>query len=406
MYDGTEINGDEKPNRFWAHARSCDMINWEYLPFALVPDRKHNEIKPISGSVVRRKNETHTLFFTSIRQNRSEYVQCMAVSNDGLLTWSRLKEPVLPFPDWLGIDPDWRDPFVVQYGNKYYMIVGASTQADSLVLLYRTTSEDLTKWEYCDVLISKPRDEVCFFECPRLFFLDGKAILIFSPYGQAKYYVCDIRENFSMNIIGEGVVDYGLNAYATQNITLNNGKVALISLVPGWFSSTPVNFPHWNGCFGLPRTVSLNAYNQLIQLPLKDYTRCRSKEVLNLSSCTYSLDLSVLPEFEVMLQFEPYKDFDYKINFLNESTGVQIQTIEVNRHGICINGVSFPISDKISIHCYCDHFLWEYFFQDGIYCYTSISPDVPQKIRIVLDANNNLPFLDFAKVFLIERGKK
>lgn len=403
MPDGTILKGEEKPNRFWAHIRSRDLVKWEPLPFALRPDRDNNEIKPISGSVIERTDGTHALFFTSVRYKKEKYDQCMAISRDGLISWERLERPVLAMPDDPEIEQSWRDPYVFQYNGEYYLVVAAATKSEALLLLYQAKGEDLIQWNYRGILLSKPRENVYYFECPRLFVMGKEILLIFSPYGNVKYYLCDfIPEECSLMVRREGLIDYGSVAYATQPIETKKGEFALLSWAPGWFSPNLVTFENWNGCLCTPRRITISEEGKLLQKPMTGMIG-QSCDYIEASIKADSMEWLIPAAFEMHLHCDHAEKLRFRLLFMEGCSDRLLQEIAVSNGKITVEKATFQYENGIlDIRSLCDHFLWEYFLQDGEFCYTTHLPNTPQRIRMVLKAETEGLKLDSLKVWLIK----
>ena len=68
----------------WGHAKTEDFIRWEYLPAALAPDEKYDEIGVFSGSAIEADGK-HVLLYTGVSELENadgkkeiRQVQCLA----------------------------------------------------------------------------------------------------------------------------------------------------------------------------------------------------------------------------------------------------------------------------------------------------------------------------------------
>ena len=109
-------NGKEWGFVHWGHAISKDLIHWEHLPIAIMPDedsKDKNHATAFSGCAIVDENNTTGLqrgnektlliFYTSF-----ECGQRLAYSNDKGRTWTKyVKNPLIPFSK-----DDARDPKV------------------------------------------------------------------------------------------------------------------------------------------------------------------------------------------------------------------------------------------------------------------------------------------------------
>lgn len=156
-------------NTHWLHAVSKDLMHWEELPYALLPDETG---RMYSGSGVVDYHNTSGmqtgseppifLFYTPAggksRWGRGKYFEiAAAISTDGGKTYQKYeKNPVVPFISFMN-----RDPKVVwdPEGNDWVMAIFLDN--DRYMLLY---SDNLLNWEQGQI-ISVPGSA----ECPDIF---------------------------------------------------------------------------------------------------------------------------------------------------------------------------------------------------------------------------------------------
>ncbi len=159
----------------WGHAISDDLIHWTQTVNALHPDMYYeNNEGCYSGSAIEKDGKLY-VFYTGASKELKQ-TQCVAVSEDGLHFEKYKNNPVLTH-DEARDDGNFRDPKVLKYNDRYYMVTGAAQGEVGRVLLF--TSEDLLHWEFVNVLF-ETADFGGTLECPDLFELDGKWVLMFS----------------------------------------------------------------------------------------------------------------------------------------------------------------------------------------------------------------------------------
>ena len=85
----------------WGHAKSKDLINWEYLPTALAPDQEYDQFGCFSGSAVTLDDGKHLLMYTGVKKvklpNGEEtdiQTQCIAIG-DGVNYKKHPNNPVI-----------------------------------------------------------------------------------------------------------------------------------------------------------------------------------------------------------------------------------------------------------------------------------------------------------------------
>ncbi len=283
----------------WGHARSRDLVHWEMLPIALVPDYDLDETLGFmwSGSVMPyRKGDSATIdndenykWFDETGKNDGDVVgligfytrhddadfggnryQVVMYSNDGGLTWNKrdaVHRTTSKLPDGytLGcnadgepwgpdVRPSWRDPKVfdisglpgISDGYKWGMaLTGMEDQ-----MLYFLKSKDLVKWEH-----GGSYKVECRPECPDVLNIDGHAVItLTSRY----YFVCDlsysdgaiVMTDLAGNKINELLtgdarlkrMEYGYDSYAAQSFNIDaNSDSAYAGKAVGlsWFSGVP-----------------------------------------------------------------------------------------------------------------------------------------------------------------------
>lgn len=287
----------------WAHAVSSDLITWRHKEIALRPDQEYDRNGVFSGSGIQVGNE-HWLYYTGhvdvhldqmfdqnykkrtkeVSENIPPFirqVQCLATSVDGVHYKKYQHNPVISsdqIPTGIKVE-DFRDPKVWKYNDKFYMVVGAKSEGHiGHVLFY--DSIDGIHWNYLNQF-TLGKDYGTVWECPDLFELDGKHILLFSP--QEKPRIGSRFENIhsTMALIGsfnhstgefmlenEQELDQGFDFYAPQSTLTSDGRRVVVAWMNMWERKYPLHeLGHgWNGSMTLPRELSLVDGN-LLQRP-------------------------------------------------------------------------------------------------------------------------------------------
>lgn len=287
----------------WAHAVSSDLIKWRHKEIALKPDKNYDKNGVFSGSGIQVGSE-HWLYYTGHidshldtlydkdlkkkptleNEETNSYirqVQCLAKSVDGVTYHKYKNNPVISseqVPPGIRVE-DFRDPKVWIYNDTFYMVVGAkSSENIGHVLFY--VSENGLKWKYLN-RFTLGKDYGTIWECPDLFELDGKHVLLFSP--QEITRIGNRFENIhsTMALIGsfdyatgefivehEQELDQGFDFYAPQSLLTVDGKRVMIAWMNMWEMKHPLHeLGHgWNGSMTLPRELSVKD-GKLIQKP-------------------------------------------------------------------------------------------------------------------------------------------
>ncbi|KAJ8954708.1 hypothetical protein NQ318_011401 [Aromia moschata] len=266
----------------WGHAKSKDLVHWEHLPVAMAPDHDYDADGVFSGSSMEKDGKLYVMY-TGNSENRQ--VQCVAVSEDDITFEKVAENPVIEastLPS--NAQPqDFRDPKVIKRDDRYYVVtVSKTTENTGQVLLYQ--SEDLIKWEFKSILLQGTSAQGIMWECPDVFELDGKDVLILSaiqmPVVGDDYHNIDSviafvgtidwdEGNFQVETMKE--LDHGMDFYATQTLLDDKGRRVAISWMNMWGRSYPTAElgQGWAGAMTLPRILSLK-YNYLVQTPIPE----------------------------------------------------------------------------------------------------------------------------------------
>ncbi|WP_171051752.1 glycoside hydrolase family 32 protein [Alteribacter natronophilus] len=282
--------------KFWGHYTSEDLVNWTHQPIALAPSEWFEKNGCYSGSAVDLDGRL-TLYYTgNVKDdegNRSSY-QCIAQSDDGI-TFDKQGPVIDELPD--GYTAHFRDPKVWKQNGMWYMVIGAQTEdLKGHALLYR--SEDGRDWTCMGPVagaeMAPLQDFGYMWECPDLFSLGDKGVLVVSPQGleaegmhyrnvyQAGYFAGELdleTPKFHHGAFDE--LDRGFEFYAPQTTEDENGRRILV----GWMGvpdqqedQHPTIENGWIHCLTIPRVLTLRG-DRLIQTPAEELRALRSGEV-------------------------------------------------------------------------------------------------------------------------------
>lgn len=250
--------GNQWGNIHWGHAKSKDLVYWEYLPIALSPSKEKGETHCFSGCCVL-DNGRPIIIYTSVGPNKSPSTgaeQWLAFSNVEMITWKKYeKNPIMTnsLHEKLEIH-DWRDPFVWKEEDIWYLILGGHIKepVQPIVLLYK--SYNLYDWKYVGPLLIEDKSKGKNWECPNFFKLDENYILIVSPHNRVIYSIGSY-DNYQFKPNKWNILDYGKLFYATNVMKDKNNRIIL------WAWIKAKGSKNWNGCLTLPRIISLSHNN-------------------------------------------------------------------------------------------------------------------------------------------------
>ncbi len=257
----------------WGHAISKDLIHWEELEPALIPDQPYeNSGGCFSGSAIEKDGVLY-LFYTSVSKELGQ-TQSLAISHDGIHFEKYDKNPIIDKVPSDG-SQDFRDPKVFKFNDKYLMICGSGKNGVGKVLLFE--SENLFNWTYVGVLFE---DKSCgeAIECPDLFKLGDDYVLMFSMMNKYLY-----STNF---IVGSFDGKHFIEKYRTQNEagpefyapqTFFDGERRIII---GWMFSwtkAPDKYANYAGALSIPRELKIEN-EELLNYPVKEAWSLLKKE--------------------------------------------------------------------------------------------------------------------------------
>lgn len=358
----------------WGHARSKNLVYWEHLPIAISPSLNENEEHCFSGCGFVRDDLTPLLFYTSIGNRAPE--QWAAISkNDQLTTWKKLKEnPILKMQIHEGqIIDDWRDPFVFKEAGNIYMVIGGHPKNKlGSAMLYKVLNSELTNWKYLGILFQGTEQN---WECPNLFKIDDKYILIYSPHGIVKFYtgklnideVCFIPDY-------HGVIDYGptCDYYAPNTLQMENGRRVTFGWIKGFKSKQG-----WQGTISLPRDLSFNK-GKLIQKPIPELKILRRNKISlkELKVQNYLMIKEItFPQFEINISLKSKGTTFIGFRF-NDEIGnpyeIKITPSQFNFGKDKVKIESYTYSNIFNIQFFFDRTIIEIFVNDGLLCATKV----------------------------------
>lgn len=264
-------------NQHWGHARSKDLVNWEHLPIAVWPSSDREERAIFSGGAIVANDGRPRIIYTSIEHPEPE--QWMAVpDDDDLIAWTKFPgNPVLTSAAHGSVKvSQWRDPFLFREAGQVYMVCGGNANTRyggaGQVQLYRAAKDDLSEWRHLGCVFQPLERETVNIECPNLFPLDGKWVLIISPHRPCEYFVGSL-DLAKARFIPEAhaVLDAG-DAYAS-NISRDERGRSILWL---WGRTNTPPGHGWNGIMVLPRTLSIGPDGFLRQMVPVEFEALRS----------------------------------------------------------------------------------------------------------------------------------
>ena len=272
----------------WYHSVSADMVRWKHQPVALAPTPDGPDAQGCFSGTAIKDGARAVAFYTGVvndpvhatlRDGNSTLreSQCMAVAADAhISSWKKDPVPVIPAPP-AGLEvTGFRDPSLLRQGDRWYMIVGSGIAGrGGMVLLYSSppdSKQDLKKWKYEHVLVSgrkndtrstNPVDTGEMWECPDLFAVGDRHVLIYSTEGRVLWQSGHL-DMATMLFHGDqqGVLDYGA-FYAPKTQADADGRRILWGWVPERRPTEEYSAAGWAGMMSLPRVLDLDPEGRL-----------------------------------------------------------------------------------------------------------------------------------------------
>lgn len=290
----------------WGHATSKDLINWCYEDVAMANDTLADANGCFSGSAIVKDEKLYLMYTGHLDPNLgfppnfNEVLQqqCIATSDDGINFTKYENNPVISqfdLPEGYR-KSDFRDPKIVEKDGVYYVVIAVKNLAErGEVLLYK--SLDLYKWDFVSSIYKSKHEENMMIECPDLFSIDGKEVIIFSGMpcnpiydksvgNTTEYLIGNLNfQTGEYTLEARDILDYGNSFYAPQSMENPENERIVIGWMKKWLSSSivvPKDYG-WSGMMSLPRKLSVDS-NRLIQNPVLSIENYMvSKEEIKLS---------------------------------------------------------------------------------------------------------------------------
>lgn len=395
----------------WGHAVSNDLVYWQGLPEALEPTPGGPDADGCWSGCAVNDNGIPRIFYTGVFPQ----VVCTAISTDGLHTWEKYEHnPVIPGPPAeisTEPSPDFRDPYVWQDGDKWYMVIGTKYQdIGGAILLY--SSDDLGHWTYEGPLLvgdknkTTPLRSGAMWECPNFLQVGDHHVLIFSVAEEMESECADsvyfpehliypvfyigTFEHLKFSPITQGLVDYGGCFYAPLVMRDSTGRF----LMWGWLregrSAHAQLEAGWSGVMSLPRVISLGPDGLLRFAPVPELQTLRRqqrhygnllvsqgsvKDIIDVSSTTLEMlveiEVGESSTIELILGYLSNRGEITRISYSTFTDLLEVDTTQSSdnpdaRGTLCQAPLVLDEGEVLRLHLFVDRSVLEVFANDRI----------------------------------------
>jgi beta-fructofuranosidase len=391
FYQYNPFSGDRwgEDYTLWAHARSKDLVHWEDLPWAFLPMKDRGERRCNSGCITLDGYGRPMIFYTFVparldatRLGKREHWGVVPLDDD-LVRWRRVKDGPLMAAGMNGVPADtnagWSDPFVFRSGGRTFVTFKSCNG-----LVCEAQDKELTQWKYAG------RMDGVDGECPNFFALQGKSVLLRSTMPPT-YVVGDFDpETIEFDMSGpQGVLDYGFGSnppkdrawtrglYATNVFVDKGGRRIMLGWVCGFKPGRG-----WNGCMSLPRVLTLDKDQRLVQAPAVELKKLRGRHVrvenLSLSSESRRIEGAQGDTLEIVADFEPGNASAFGLKVRCSEDGRDAATLRYADGTLNVAGTEVPIPlgeerKTIKLHVFLDKSVMEVFINDGLASVTRVN---------------------------------
>ncbi len=389
----------------WGHATSDDCIKWNYELVALAPLLPTAFGKACYSGSALVKNDTHYLIFT---ENYIGQRQCIAYSKNGV-DYTRQIKPIIRkrnLPKDINCY-NFRDPKVWQKGDYYYLLAGARINGEekkSNIILFK--SKDLFSWEFQGKLFSEEFAKKHFesmVECPDFITIDGKDILIFSPWRKQKvYYMIGELDCEKGTFCGTEpcLVDNGGDYFATQTITTKENEPLVIAWAQPNDPESVMQKYGWNGVMTLPRKMEIKN-DKLYFTPYKEL----DKYFTETKELTIEKE-TILPIkgdcIDMEVTFDKINEDSYVKLYADKDKGIKIyhkdNKLYIDRkdnyqakinceEDYIISSEVNIIDEKLKLRIILDKFILEIFANDGEKAFSTLVSPTENRQNIIVNGS-------------------
>lgn len=376
--------GCEHKHKHWAYTQTTDFINYTKPQIALAPIDKFDKDGCYSGSARNKNNKLEIIYTANLKdeQNIRYPRQVLVKQNDD---GEFIKEKIIIDTVPEGYTTHFRDPYIFAKNNRSFIILGAQREnLTGCALIYEEIDEN---WIFRGELKTQLTDFGYMWECPNLFTIDDKDILVFCPQGlkaqkyqyqnlyQAGYLIGQFNPDTLEFTHGEfHEFDMGFDFYAPQVLVHENRHI-LIGWVgmPDKLQDYPTIDDGWVHSLTLPRELILKN-DKLYQRPISELNELNQNTTTKIN--TDKISLSANKKLEISIPLKDISNWQGKLKFNDEyilltyDKNTSVFTIDRNQLKLGGKGIRqflVKAQDELNLSVYIDNSIIELYLQDGKY---------------------------------------
>jgi beta-fructofuranosidase len=253
----------------WGHVTSPDLLQWTELPVAIWPERGYDSEGCWSGSVIEHDGKL-ALIYTAVDGKKARI--CAAFSEDGVHFEKYKRNPLIAgTPEGFNYQ-DFRDPHIWRERDGYRMIVGSGVNdVGGTALLFG--SDDFFTWHYLKPLMTGSKENSgTFWEMPIFVKIGHKHVLIVCEVpGRSSYWVGTWKDDvFQPKSTQQARLELFNQYLSPTPCVTKDGRIVTIGIVPEMRGPRDQWLAGWSNLYGVPRVLTLDEDDRLIQRPLPE----------------------------------------------------------------------------------------------------------------------------------------
>lgn len=378
--------GCEHKHKHWTYTQTTDFINYTKPQIALAPIDKFDKDGCYSGSARSKNNKLEIIYTANLKDEQNiRYPRQVLVKQDD--DGKFIKEKIIIDTVPKGYTTHFRDPYIFTKNNRSFIILGAQREnLTGCALIYEEIDEN---WIFRGELKTQLTDFGYMWECPNLFTIDDKDILVFCPQGlkaqkyqyqyqnlyQAGYLIGQFNPDTLEFTHGEfHEFDMGFDFYAPQVLVHENRHI-LIGWVgmPDKLQDYPTINDGWVHSLTLPRELILKN-DKLYQRPISELNELNQNTITKVN--TDKISLSTNKKLEISIPLKDISSWQGKLKFNDEyilltyDKNTSVFTIDRNQLKLGGKGIRqflVKTQDELNLSVYIDNSIIELYLQDGEY---------------------------------------